>query len=327
MSKKDEKKSENKKLVSHTRLFNRVMAIPKKKMSQAEKVMLCYIISYVVNGQVFDLDNKYIAKVLGDSIQSVTDYITRLESMGLIQTEYKRTLTESGYFGTKRYITVVNLNGWTLKDSLTPNVPLIPKKNKKKTQPVAETVTSTEKSEKKNIQHTDNQIPEVEVQVAEPTKEIPFEVSANAAVIPDNSIQQKTNVTDFDVNTYLTPVKLEWIKQFEKGGETFEMLKDLDRKTLDDLFYGNDGVMCIKSGAKGGIEILQNIHQINYRYVGGSRITLYIDGKDGKAIDSFQIEDEDYNQYLNKNGIGFGGIAHDDFTKLKQYQKQSLKMY
>ena len=105
MSTKNESKLNN-----HIRLFKKVLAIPKKKMSLAEKVMFCYIISYVITGQVFDLDNKHLANKLGDTIQSITDYITRLETMGLVKIDYDRVPpSEGGYYITQRFITVINL--------------------------------------------------------------------------------------------------------------------------------------------------------------------------------------------------------------------------
>lgn len=125
--------SKNENLDNNTRLFNKVMAIPKKKMSQAEKIMFSYIISYCLEYGLFEADNNYISRVLGDKVQSVTDYITRLHSMGLIKVDYKRSVTKEGnYHGTKRYITVVNMEGWTEKTTSIPEVPLIPKKNCKK---------------------------------------------------------------------------------------------------------------------------------------------------------------------------------------------------
>lgn len=136
-----------------TRLFNKVMAIPKKKMSQAEKIMFSYIISYCLDKGVFDADNDYIARVLGDKPQSVTDYISRLKEMGVLNVECKRMKTKDGnYHGTKRYITVINLEGWTEKMPSTPEVPLIPKKNSKKKDAIetVETILSTENSDNQN---------------------------------------------------------------------------------------------------------------------------------------------------------------------------------
>lgn len=161
MSTKDKKN----KVENHTRLFNKVMAIPKKKMSQAEKVMFSYIISYCLQDDIFTCDNDFISKVLGDKPQSITDYITRLQAMALIRVEYKRSVGRDGnYHGTKRYITVNDLGGWTEMDTSTPEVLLIPKKNSKK-KPAVDTVPSTEE----NIKQTDTQAVSVDaVKPAEP---------------------------------------------------------------------------------------------------------------------------------------------------------------
>ncbi len=305
MSTKNESKLNN-----HIRLFKKVLAISKKKMSLAEKVMFCYIISYVITGQVFDLENKHLAARLGDTIQSITDYITRLETMGLVKIEYDRVPpSEGGYYITKRFITVINLAEWTDKATKAPDVPLVPKKNSKKKTPVEKTPVMP--------------VAKVDEQAEVMPEPKPIEVKPEPA--PEiKPLQPKE--TGFNVHEYLTPAKLDYFKRFENDTIKTELLYNLTKVELDSIFYCDNNTWKIKTVENDKEDLWENMNGVNLHYIGaGSRLSLFVNDKDGKQ-DRFQLNEKEFYTYLEKNNKNFGNLTVDNFDTLKQHKVKELTL-
>lgn len=145
-------------LSKHTRLFNNVKAC--KDLNWQEKAILTEIISYQLNGDVFDVKDITLAYRLGMDKGTVSKFINRLHKKGLIN---KITSSYQNQSGDKpkrlRTITVNNIEQWTEKDKTPPAALVVEKKKKVVIEPVTEPINKEPVSQpEKSI----NEIPVVE---------------------------------------------------------------------------------------------------------------------------------------------------------------------
>jgi DNA-binding MarR family transcriptional regulator len=137
-------------LSKHTRLFNNVKACT--ELNWQEKAILSEIISYQLNGDVFDVKDSTLSYRLGMDKGTISKFINRLHKKGLIN---KITSSYQNQSGNKpkrlRTITVIDIELWTEKGKTPPTIKAIEAKPKKATSveivetPVIKTeITSTE---------------------------------------------------------------------------------------------------------------------------------------------------------------------------------------
>ena len=145
----------------------------------------------------------------------------------------------------------------------------------------------------------------------------------NQEIVVENS---STNL-DFDVNEYLTKRKLEYAKKLIKDDSKVELLFTLDKTKLDEFFYDYENIWEIKTLEKDKEDLWENIQGVNLFYVGlGSRLKLFTTDKHDVITDSFQLNWNDFNQYLESKKIKFGDVTLDNYETLKQFAKEPLKL-
>lgn len=171
-------------LNNHTRLFKAVKACT--ELNWQEKAILSEIISYQLNGDVFDVKDITLAYRLGMDKGTVSKFINRLHKKGLIN---KITSSYQNQSGDKpkrlRTITVINIEQWTEKDKTPPAALVIEKKKKVVIEPINEEPVSQTENSINEVAATPNEIivNEVEQTVSEaetiPTINYHDEVSHN----------------------------------------------------------------------------------------------------------------------------------------------------
>lgn len=140
-------------------------------------------------------------------------------------------------------------------------------------------------------------------------------------------IESSLNKSDFDINEYLTKRKLEYTKNFFKDDFNAEAMYTLDKEILDNFFYSNCNIWNIKTKEIDKEDLWENIHGVNLSYIGlGSRLKLFTIDKHDVITDSFQLNWNDFNQYLESKKIKFGDVTLDNYETLKQFEKEPLRL-
>ena len=140
-------------------------------------------------------------------------------------------------------------------------------------------------------------------------------------------IESSLNKSDFDINEYLTKRKLEYAKNFFKDDFNAEAMYTLDKEVLDNFFYRNCNIWNIKTKEIDKEDLWENIHGVNLSYIGlGSRLKLFTIDKHDVITDSFQLNWNEFNQYLERKKIKFGDVTLDNYETLKQFAKEPLRL-
>jgi len=326
------KKYEEKNFDTYLRIFPKVLAI--KGISFLKVHLLCDVISFKIQGQHYYKSSKALAKDYECKPKTIQDAFQELESDGYINTQPYNDGSHDQYL---REVEVVDMDRYIYSDKYLSDIGFKPMQIVKK-EKVAESgwpavvakrmkkagVKTTSQQEQKATTPELNNIKTIET----PAVEVPVirnETAPTLVAANNVSIQG-----DFDVNEYLTPRKLAFLKRFEGAdfGEeklTVELVYSWSKELLDTFFYVDDKVWKIKTKEDDGHDLWENIHGINLSSIGGSRLTLFMLDKEEKQTDSYQLNWEDFYGYLDKRGIGFGDLTEDNFITLEQRKKQPLE--
>ncbi|HTA84532.1 MAG TPA: hypothetical protein VK783_16430 [Bacteroidia bacterium] len=334
------KKYEEKNFDNYLRIFPKVSAI--KGLSFLKVHIMCDVLSFKIKGKSYYKSSKAFAKEYGLAPKTIKDAFQELEHEGYINTQpyndgsHDQSLREVEVFDMDRYIysddhlTKIGFEPKPIvkkdkdADSEWPAVKA-KKKKKAESNPLNKAGGETiSQSEKKNITPELNNIKAIET----PALEVPVIKNETAPTL--EAINIKPIQSDFDVKQYLTSRKLAFAKKFDgyKSGDdifTIEKVYSLSKEALDKFFYYDENIWKMKTREDDGQDLWENIHGINLKHDGGSRLTLFMLDKKEKPTASYQLDMKDFNGYLDKRGIGFGDLTEDNFITLEQRKKQPLE--
>jgi len=270
----------------------------KYHLSRVHETILRKLIHYDRSNIKITYSNEWISKHVFLDITQIEKSIPHLEKKGFINCITFSRRNKKGELVKSR---IININWGFMKEVLSevPKLEFIEKETDSVDQ------ISNEDDDIKKVSQEDNQN------------------GNNQEIVVESS---STNL-DFDVNEYLTKRKLEYAKKLIKDDSKVELLFTLDKTKLDEFFYDYENIWEIKTLEKDKEDLWENIQGVNLFYVGlGSRLKLFISDKHDVITDSFQLNWNDFNQYLESKKIKFGDVTLDNYETLKQFAKEPLRL-
>ena len=270
----------------------------KYHLSRVHETVLRKLIHYDRSNTKITYSNEWISKHVFLDITQIEKSIPHLEKKGFINCITFSRRNKKGELVKRR---IININWDFIKEVLSevPKLEFIEKETDSTDQ------ISKESDEIIKVSQGDNQ------------KNCNIEVGDESTHLNE----------DFNVHDYLTKRKSEFIKQFIVDESETEAIYMADKKTLDNLFYSNCNIWEIKTKDKDKEDLWENIHGVNLSYYGvGSRLKLFTIDKHDVITDSFQLNWNDFNQYLERKKIKFGDVTLDNYETLKQFAKEPLRL-
>jgi hypothetical protein len=327
-------KSETKGLDNFLRIFPKVMR--DKNLTMLKKYLLCDIISMQMQGKQHYKTSARIAEDLGSYKQGTIDTaFQELEKQGYINTfpyndgKHKDSLRESKvvqmeqWIYTNEHLEKIQFKALPLRKR-EGNNPNWKTKNSKKSSIHISVIE--EKINDSNVEDISSEEKQLILNAPAPLFQMIEDEGKGKEDHVENTEAIQSNITDveLDINQYLTPRKLDFLKRFEKNGTALDDFLKLDKPALDTIFYPNN-VWNIKTMDDDQEVLIENINGINLHYHAGDRMRLFINGRSNKR-DSFQLSTIDYDRYLKERSIDFGILNLDDFKRLRKFEKQPLKV-
>jgi hypothetical protein len=330
------KKYEEKNFDNYLRIFPKVLAI--KGLSFLKVHIICDVLSFKIKGKSYYKSSKAFAEEYELAPKTVQRAFQELEWDGYFNTQpyndgsHDQSLREVEVFDMERYIysdEYISEIGFkpkpiVKKDKNTESEwPAVEAKKKKKAENKPLHNDGGETTSQPDEKITTPMLHNIEI-IETPIVEVPVINNETAPIL--ETINNIPIQAVFDVKQYLTPRKLAFAKKYENDKFKIGQLYLSSKEQLDKFFYYNGNIWKIKTQEVDNQDLWENIHGINLRHVGGSRLTLFILDKEDKPTDSYQLDWKDLSEYLVKRRIEFGNLTQENFNTLKQYQKQPLQM-
>lgn len=270
----------------------------KYHLSRVHESVLRKLIHYDNSNIKITYSNEWISKHTFLDVTQIEKSIPHLEKKGFINCITFSTRNKNGELIKRR---IINVNWDFIKEVLSevPKLEFIEKQTDD-----AEEIPNESDDEIQSPQEDDNKNEAIKIEAETPS----------------------TNV-DFNVHEYLTKRKVEFAKNEYKEKFNYDKFLSASKETLDKFFYQNDNVWYFKNMNDDKEVLCENIHGVNLRYIGvGSRLNLFTIDKNDKETDSFQLNLNDFDNYLESNNIHFGDVTLDNYETLRQFEKKPLNI-
>jgi hypothetical protein len=266
-------------------------------LTRVNESILRKLIHYDKKGSKITYSNELIARHTYLDVSQIKKGIPSLNKIGFIKT-ITFQVNEGGKITSRR---IINID-WEFITEVLASIPKVDS-TKETEELLACVANDTDIAiEAEPINNIEQESKEVSVEIIQPFQ---------------------SDSTDFNINEFLTPVKVAFAK---KLGYSEDELMFLNREEIDKFFF-NDGIMKIKTVEKNKEDWWENIYGITLRYMGaGSILSLAINDSDYKLRESFRLSWTDFNKYLDGRSIEFGALTQDNFYTLKQYEKKALQL-
>lgn len=278
-----------------------------KDLSLLKKFIICDIISFQIQGNIYIKTSAKLAKELGDyKPKTVQTAFQELNNDGYIDCfPYN---DDSGKEYDLRQAKVVQIEQWIYSDDY------IKEKN-----------INIKPLQKKEINH--------ELRLAWRNRHSKKKKGVKPPTISEVAIEKEQNkVNEVKAEELLTPLRLKileemCIKEKIDFAKVVDFLISSEPNVLFQQLNYFDGVWRYKVYENFQQDLWENDYGIIYQFNGGNTCTLKMLDEDGKTKDRFDISLKNLQEYYDEKGVYFKDLKLKDFITLKGLKSPELTYY